>query len=91
MSEFLNVLPILILSGGLCIVSANCYWLCKLITKLSWRVHELEMAAKYPATYGYGKKDHYQRIKDDTAAAIQIASEMNTQREANKRLWSGEE
>ena len=85
MNEFLEVLPILILSGGLVIVSLNCYWLCKLITKLSWRVHELEMAARYPLTRS---KTLYQQVKDDAAAAAQAHQKEIT--EHQKRLWSGE-
>ena len=81
MNEFLDVLPILILSGGLVIVSLNCYWLCKLIAALSLRVHVLEMASRHQAR----GQTLYQQVKDETAKAAQAHQDEIT--ETQRRMW----
>lgn len=42
MNTLLQTLPILFLSIGLVVVSANCYWLCQRINKLEMRLFNVE-------------------------------------------------
>lgn len=50
--SFLQILPSLILSCGLVVVSLNCLWLCKRIIKLELAVFNLEHPSR-PAHFNH--------------------------------------